>query len=105
MVEPLRPAKGGFLRPFGTAWFIVEYLKGNGPQGSPKIDPDVGAPMVDIHAEYKEALFRAYAEDMVAADEEEHVRRGLPPLSIEEGEVLSWADSAAAHTDEVPKFH
>ena len=86
MVEVLRPPRGGFLRPFGTAWFIVQYLKGNGPQGSLKIDPDVGAPMVDIHTEYKEALFHAYAEDLVAIEEEERVRRGLSPLSVEEAE-------------------
>ena len=82
----LRPRHGGFLRPFSTAWFIVEHLKGNGPQGSPKIDPHVGAPMVDIHTEYKEALFRAYAEDMVAVEEEERMKKGLPPLTVEEAE-------------------
>lgn len=82
----LRPRHGGFLRPFGTAWFIVEYLKGNGPQESPKIDLDIGAPMVDIHAEYKEALFHAYAEDLVAIEEEERMRKGLSPLGVEEAE-------------------
>ena len=86
MLEPLRPAKGGFLRPFSTTWFIIEYLKGNGPQGSLKIGPDVGAPQVDIHRAYKEALHRVWAEDMVARDEEERLRRGLPPFSIEEAE-------------------
>ena len=86
MVEVLRPARGGFLRPFGCAWFIREFLLGNGPMGSPRIDPDIGAPMVDIHAEYKEALFHAYAEDLVAIEEEERVRRGLSPLSVEEAE-------------------
>ena len=86
MIEPLRPARGGFLRPFGTAWFIVEYLKGNGPQGSPKIDPDVGGTQTDVHRYYKEALHRVWAEDMVARDEEERLRRGLPPFSIEEAE-------------------
>jgi DNA-binding PadR family transcriptional regulator len=86
VIEPLRPARGGFLRPFSTAWFIQEFLLGNGPQGSPKIDPDVGAPMVDIHRAYKEALHRVWAEDMVARDEEGRLRRGLPPFSIEEAE-------------------
>jgi len=86
VLEPLRQAKGGFLRPFSTAWFIIEHLKGNGPAGSPRIDPNVGAPQVDIHRAYKEALHRVWAEDMVALDEEERLRKGLPPFSIEEAE-------------------
>ena len=86
MVELLRPARGGFLRPFGCAWFIREFLLGNGPMGSAVIDPDVGSPQVDIHRFYKEALFRAYAEDMVAVEEEERIRKKLPPLTIEEAE-------------------
>ena len=55
----LRPTNGGFLRPFGTAWFIMEFLKGNGPEDSKRIDPQIGAPMTDIHYEYKSALHRA----------------------------------------------
>lgn len=43
VVELLRPARGGFLRPFGCGWFIRELLLGNAPYGSPVIDPDVGA--------------------------------------------------------------
>jgi len=82
----LRPSRGGYLRPFGCAWFIVEFLKGNGPEGSPKIDPDIGAPMVDIHYQYKSALHRAYAEDAVALDEEERKRKGLPPFTAEEAQ-------------------
>lgn len=53
---------------------------------SPVIDPDVGAPQRDIHHYYKEALFRTYAEDMVAGEEEERMRKGLPPLSVDEAE-------------------
>ena len=86
MVEILRPARGGFLRPFGCGWFIREFLLGNGPMGSPLIDGDIGATQTDIHRYYKEALFRAYAEDMVALEEEERVKRKLPPLTIEEAE-------------------
>ncbi len=82
----LRPSRGGYLRPFGCAWFIVEFLKGNGPEGSPKIDPDIGAPMVDIHYQYKTALHRTYAEDAVALDEEERKRKGLPPFTVEEAQ-------------------
>jgi len=66
VLEPLRPARGGFLRPFGCGWFIREFLLGNGPMGSPVISPDLGATQTDIHRAYKEALHRAYAEDMVA---------------------------------------
>ena len=86
MVEALRPSRGGFLRPFGCGWFVKEFLAGNGPMGSPRIDPNVGAPQTDIHRAYKEALHRAWAEDMVARDEEERMRRGLPPLTMKEAE-------------------
>lgn len=86
MAEALRPARGGFLRPFGCAWFIREFLVGSAPMGSPAIDPDVGAPQVDIHRYYKEALHRAYAEDMVAWEEEQRIRKKLPPLTIEEAD-------------------
>ena len=63
MVESLRPVKGGFLRPFGAGWFIREYLAGNGPEGSTKIDPARGAPQVDISYEYKETLSRVTARE------------------------------------------
>ena len=86
MVEPLRPARGGFLRPFGCGWFIREFLLGHSPNGSPRIDPDIGAPQTDIHHYYKKALFRTYAEDMVAVEEEERIRRGIPHLTVDEAE-------------------
>ena len=86
MVERLRPARGGFLRPIGCAQFIISFLKGEGPNGSTKIDPGIGAPQTDVHAEYKSVLHRAFAEDMVAAEEERRARRRLPPLAIEEAE-------------------
>lgn len=72
----LRPQIGGFLRAFGTAWFIIEFLKGNGPEGSKEIDPDIGAPMTDIHFEYKSALHRAHARDAVDCEKEKRIRRG-----------------------------
>ena len=59
----LRPSRGGFLRPFGCGWFIREFLLGNGPKGSTRIDPDRGATQADINYEYKEALARATARD------------------------------------------
>jgi hypothetical protein len=84
MTLPIRPSQGGFLRPFGTAWFIIEFLKGNGPEGSKRIDPEVGAPMTDIHYEYKSALHRAHARDAVEREEAARIRRGQPAFTEEE---------------------
>lgn len=80
----LKPVTGGFLRPFGCAEFIVEFLKGNGPEESKQIDPKVGAPMVDIFAEYKEALHRARARNAVENEEEKRIKRGKPAYTEEE---------------------
>ena len=83
----MRPSRGAFLRPFGAAIFIQDFLNGEGPKhGAPRIDPEVGAPQTDIHRFYKKALFRSYAEDLVALAEEERIRKGLPPLTVEEAE-------------------
>jgi hypothetical protein len=79
-----RPTTGGFLRPFGTAWFIMEFLKGGGPDDSKHIDPDIGAPMTDIHFEYKSALHRANARDAVEKEEERRIRKGSPAFTVEE---------------------
>ena len=86
MTLPIRPEQGGFLRPFGCAWFIREFLLGHGPNGSPMIDPDVGATQTDIHRYYKDALFRAYAEDAVAREEEQRIAQGLPPFTIKDAD-------------------
>ena len=86
MAQLLRPGKGGFFRPFGTAWFIREFLAGGGPEDSPKIDPSVGAPQTDIFSAYKDAQHRAFAEDMVAREEERRIKRGREPLTAEEAE-------------------
>lgn len=63
MTLDIRPARGGFLRPFGCGWFIREFLLGNGPEGSRAVDPQQGAPQADINFEYKEALARATARE------------------------------------------
>lgn len=89
MILPLRPAKGGFLRPFGCGWFIREFLRGNGPNGSPKIDPDVGAPQADIFYHYKNALLRAIAVDRATREEERRARREKRAISPEEIERLT----------------
>jgi hypothetical protein len=63
MAMRLAPSRGGFLRPFGCGWFIREFLLGNGPEGSKKIDPKRGSTQADINFEYKEALARATARE------------------------------------------
>ena len=63
MVLGIRPTRGGFLRPFGCGWFIREFLLGNGPEGSAKINPVHGSTQADINFEYKEALARATARE------------------------------------------
>jgi hypothetical protein len=51
------------LRPFGCGWFIREFLLGNQPEGSTKINPGRGAAQADICYHYKEGLARATARD------------------------------------------
>ncbi len=80
----LRPATGGFLRPFGTAWFIVQFLKGNAPEDSKQIDPEVGGPMTDIHFAYKSALHRAHARDSVEKEEEKRIIKEQSAFTEEE---------------------
>jgi len=81
---PLRPGRGGFLRPFGCGWFIREFLLGHGPEGSPRIDPEAGAPQTDIFYHYKLALHRAYADDAVAYENEQRVKQSRPIYTDEE---------------------
>jgi hypothetical protein len=75
VLEPLRPGRGGFLRPFGSGWFIREFLLGHGPHGSPRIDPDIGAPQADIFYHYKMALMRHMAWDRAIRLEEKRAKR------------------------------
>ena len=87
MVEPLRPQRGGFLRPFGCGWFIREFLLGNSLNSSPVIDPVVGAPQADIFHHYKTALMNATALDRATRTEERRARRekrSIDPDNIEE---------------------
>ena len=63
MAIRLAPSRGGFLRPFGCGWFIREFLLGNGPEGSTKINPKSGAAQADINYQYKEAMARATARE------------------------------------------
>jgi hypothetical protein len=86
VAELVRPARGGFLRPFGCAWFIWQFLLGNGPYGSPSIDSDVGACQADIFHDYKIALMKATAIDRATRAEErmaKRQRRRIDPENIE----------------------
>jgi len=86
MTLPLRPQRGGFLRPFGCGWFIREYMLGHGPNGSPKIDPEVGVPQADIFHHYKLALMKAITLDRATSVEEKRARqekRAINPDNIE----------------------
>jgi len=89
MVEALRPARGGFLRPFGCGWFIREFLMGNGPNGSTRIDPSVGAPQSDLFYEYKTALIKATALDKATRTEEKRARREQRSISPDNIERLT----------------
>ena len=91
MVTALRPGRGGFLRPFGCGWFIREFLLGHAPEGSIKIDPEVGACQEDIFYHYKLALHRAYAEDATAWENDDRVRAGKEPYTeLEYAERVDW---------------
>jgi len=86
VVEALKPRRGGFLRPFGCAEFIREFLLGHGPYGSPRIDPNIGAPQADIFYSYKMALRHATALDRATRQEERQARRekrSINPSNIE----------------------
>ena len=77
MIElPLKPKRGGFLRPFGCGWFIREFLSGNSPSDSAVIDPDAGACQADIFYHYKNALRRTTAMDRATRTEEKSAKRG-----------------------------
>jgi hypothetical protein len=86
---PLKPNRGGFLRPFGCGWFTREFLLGYGPYGSPTIDPDVGAPQADIFHHYKMALIRATALDKATRVEEKRAKREKRPIDPENIEGLT----------------
>jgi hypothetical protein len=97
-----RPGKyEHFLRPFTAGMFIRDYLRGLGPEDTPKIDPADGDYAERIFFYYKEALRRAYARDAVAWENEERLRKKRQPYMPEEyAERLEW------HLDRIPyKLH
>ena len=86
---PLKPSRGGFVRPFGCGWFIRQFLAGNGPAGSPRIDPASGAPQSDIFHYYKEAILKATAFDRATRHEERQAKREKRLISPENIEKLT----------------
>ena len=97
MVTALKPNRGGYLRPFGCGWFIREFLLGHGPEGSPKIDPEVGSWQEEICYYYKLALHRAYAEDATAWENDMRVRAGKPIYTETE-----YAERVDRHLRRIP---
>jgi len=89
LVELLKPTRGGFLRPFGCGWFIREYLLGKGPYGSPKINPEIGAPQAVIFHDYKLTLMMATALDRATRVEEKKARREKRSISPDNIESLA----------------
>jgi hypothetical protein len=86
---PLKPTRGGFVRPFGCGWFIKEFLLGNGPHGSPNIESATDAPQADIFHHYKEALLRATALERATRAEERRARRDKRAIRPEEIERMT----------------
>jgi len=89
VVEPLKPTRGGFLRPFGCGWFIREFLLGRGPNGSPVIGADIGAPQAVIFHDYKLALMKATAVDRATREEEKMAKRQKRRINPENIERLA----------------
>ena len=77
------------MRVIGCAEFVREFLLGQGPLGSPSIDPKVGAPQADIFFYYKRALMRAKALDQATREEEKQARREKRVISPENIEKLT----------------
>ena len=95
MTLPLKPKHGGFLRPFGCGSFARDFLLGKGPYGSPKIDPNLGAPQADVFYHYKMALMRATALDRATRVEEKRARRENRP--IEPANIENLAEKYLEH--------
>ncbi len=66
-----------------------EFLLGHGPNGSPRIDPEIGAPQADIFYHYKTALLKAIALDRATRQEEHQARRQKRTINPERIERLA----------------
>jgi hypothetical protein len=89
MVLPLRPRRGGFLRPFHCAVFIREFLMGNAPFGSPPIHPEIGAPQTDIFYYYKMARLGFTAIEKAVRQEERLAKREERAISPDNIEMIA----------------
>jgi len=89
MTLPLRPRRGGFLRPFGCGVFIRDFLRGNGSDVSSSIDAGTGSPQSDIFHHYKQALRLATAEDRAVKLEEKKAKKEKRPINPDNIEVLT----------------
>ena len=89
MVELLKPVRGGFLRPFGCGEFIRKFLLGHGPNGSLRIDPNIGAPQADIFYSYKMVLRQATALDRATRQEERQAKRQKRSINPENIDKLA----------------
>ena len=92
MAMRMAPTRGGFLRPFGCGWFIREFLLGNGPGGSTRIDPSMGSTQTDINFEYKDALARATAHERAEKIISDMVVKGAD-VTEEEAEKIYQRES------------
>ena len=92
MAMRMAPTRGGFLRPFGCGWFIREFLLGNGPGGSTRIDPNRGSTQTDINFEYKDALARATARERAEKIISDMVVKGAD-VTEEEAEKIYQRES------------
>jgi hypothetical protein len=88
MTLMLKPRRGGFLRPIGCGTFTREFLSGNGPFGSPMIDPKVGAPQADIFRYYKDALREVSAMDKATVAETKRAKREKRPIDPDKIDIL-----------------
>jgi hypothetical protein len=82
---PLKPKRGGFVRPFSCGWFIREFIMGHGPNESPVIDQHPGAPHSDIFHHYKIAIIKATATDRATRFEEKLAKK--EKISIDPGRI------------------
>ncbi len=95
--ERYGPMKPGRERPFGACQFIIEFLKGrNSISGKEReiaidkpIDPNRGAPQVEIVRNYKLAIHQSWVQDRIMLEEEKRIKKGQPSFTAEEAEERS----------------
>ena len=103
---PLKPKRGGFLRPFGCGLFVRDYLFGRGPNSSPVIDTVVGAPQADLFHYYKMAIIKATALDRATKQEEKQAKkekRRIEPANIEA--LAQWFQDRMPYKGQNCRYH